>query len=245
MTPLLKVLTEYCATYVDDIRTQELLFTNPALYARKMSQYLIPAIPLFSIPAEMQDYLIGDKNNPKFFEPVYENKRFTVTGEQTAPFTLNLGAEYQNYELFSANILTLSGNGGVITTPTNICTYDSATGVILINASEENPVLDNTTFDFDFYTDGWFEEDLSPQIMNILGMCFQCVWQDRFNTDWLSNVAKVEDKSFFEQNRANKMNADTARLNQLRQKLAGEMRRYEQNLYYKKTIPSGEKLNIP
>ena len=72
--------------------------------------------------------------------------------------------------------------------------------------------------------------------MNILGMCFQVVWQDRFNTDWLSMVTKIEDKSFYEQNRANKMKADTERLNQLRQKLYGEMRRYEQNLYQKQTV---------
>lgn len=245
MTPLLKVLTEYCATYVDDIRMQELAITNPALYARKMSQYLIPSIPLFAIPAEMQEYLIGSKNIPKFFDPIYDNKRFTTTGDNTTPFTINLGEDFIGYELFSANILSLNGAGAVIVTPTNLCTYNSETGIVTVNASEDNPVLDNTTFDFDFYTDGWFEEELSAQIMNILGMCFQVVWQDRFNTDWLSNVAKVEDKSFFEQNRANKMNADTARLEQLKRKLAGEMRRYEQNLYYNKTISSGLKINIP
>lgn len=244
MTPLLKILTEYCATYVDDIRLQELSTTNPALYARKMSQYLIPAIPLFNLPAEMPDYLLGDINNEKFFEPIYENKRFTTIGDKTEPFTIDLGYEAIGFELFSANILSLGKNGSVITTPVNICEYDMSTGIVKVNASVENPILDNTTFDFDFYTDGWFEEDLSPQIMNILGMCFQVVWQDRFNTDWLSNVSKVEDKSFFEQNRANKMNADTTRLNQLRQKLSGEMRRFEQNQYYKKTVVGNDRLNF-
>ena len=244
MTPLLKVLTEYCETYVDDVRMQELANTNPPLYARKMSQYFIPSIALFNLPSEMPEYLLGTRNNPKFFEPVYDNKRFTTSGEQTKPFTIDLGEEYNGYELFSAQILSLNGNNGVISTPTNICLYDSATGIIQVNASVENPVKDNTTFDFDFYTDGWFEEDLTPQIMSILGMCFQVVWQDRFNTDWLSNVAKVEDRSFTEQNRANKMNADTARLNQLRQKLAGEMRRFEQNQYYKQIVSASDKLKF-
>ena len=243
MTPLLKVLTEYCATYVDDIRIQELATTNPPLYARTMTQYLIPAIPLFSLPAEMPEYLLGNKRNPKFYEPIYGNKRFTVEGDKTEPFTVELDPEFMGYELFSAHILSLNKNS-VVSTPTNICEYDSSYGVVKINASPENPVKDNTTFDFDFYTDGWFEEDLSPQIMNILGMCFQCVWQERFNTDWLSMVSKTEDKSFFEQNRANKMNADTARLNQLRQKLAGEMRRFEQNQYYKKIVSNQSKLNF-
>ena len=244
MTPLLKVLTEYCETYVDDIRLQELASTNPPLYARKMSQYFIPSIALFNLPSEMPEYLLGTRNNPKFFEPVYDNKRFTTSGDKTTPFTIELGEDYQLYELFSAQILSLNGNKGVISTPTSICEYDNATGSIKVNASVENPVKDNTTFDFDFYTDGWFEEDLSPQIMSILGMCFQVVWQDRFNTDWLSNVAKVEDKSFTEQNRANKMNADTARLNQLRQKLAGEMRRFEQNQYYKQLVTGSNRLKF-
>lgn len=244
MTPLLKVLTEYCETYVDDIRLQELANTNPPLYARKMSQYFIPSIALFNLPSEMPDYLLGTRNNPKFFEPVYDNKRFTTSGDKTEPFEIDLGVEYVGYELFSAQILSLNGNNGVLFTPTNICSYDNETGIITINASIENPVKDNTTFDFDFYTDGWFEEDLSPQIMSILGMCFQVVWQDRFNTDWLSNVAKVEDRSFTEQNRANKINADTERLNQLRKKLAGEMRRFEQNQYYKQIVPANQKLSF-
>ena len=36
MTSILKVLTEYCEKYVDDIRLQELLQTDTPLYARKM-----------------------------------------------------------------------------------------------------------------------------------------------------------------------------------------------------------------
>lgn len=235
MTPLLKVLTKYCDTYVDDIRMKEKATLNPPLYAREMSQYFIPAINLFTLPAEMPEYLLGTAKNKKFVEPEYENKRITTVGDKTEPFTIDLGYEYMNFELFSAHILSIKGNN-VISAPANFCEYDDLNGKIIVNASEENPVKDNTTFDFDFYTDGYFKEDLSPQIMNILGMCFQCVWQDRFNTDWLSNVAKVENKSSFEQNRANKMNADTARLNQLRGKLASEMKSFEQSLYYKQVV---------
>ena len=243
MTPLLKVLTEYCDVYVDDIRLKELSSTNAPLYARKMSQYLIPAISLFSLPAEMPEYLLGTKGNSKFVEPEYDNVRFTVDGRKTEPFEIDLGFEYMGYELFSSHILSISDNS-VVSKLSDICEYDSFTGKITVNASEETTVEDNTTFDFDFYTDGYFEEDLSPEIMNILGMCFQVVWQDRFNTDWLSNVSKVEDKSFFEQNRANKMNADTARLEQLRQKLASEMRRFEQNQYYKRVVSASNKLKF-
>lgn len=242
MTALLKVITEYCETYVDDLRMQKLASENPALYARKMTQYFIPSISLFNLPAEMPEYLIGTKSNPKFIAPCYDNKRYTTDEDKTSAFEITLGEEYKGYELFSAQILTINEEQGILSAKTNLCEYDENTGVVRVNASEENPVKSNTTFDFDFYKDGWFKEDLSMDVMNILGMCFQVVWQDRFNTDWLSNVSKVEDKSFFEQNRANKMNADTARLNQLRQKLAGEMRRFEQNQYYKRIVNPNTRL---
>ena len=78
--------------------------------------------------------------------------------------------------------------------------------------------------------------------MKILGYCFQVVWQTNFNNDYISNVAMIEDRSFAVQNKANKMNADTARLREVRNQLYDEMRRYEQNLFYKKTFPQG--LNI-
>lgn len=243
MTPLLKVLTQYCDTYVDDIRMKEKATLNPPLYAREMSQYFIPAISLFNLPAEMPEYLLGNKTSKKFVEPIYDNKRYTVAGDKTEPFIIDLGYDYSRHELFSAHILSVKGNS-VFSIPTDICEYDDLEGKITVNASEENPVKDNTTFDFDFYTDGWFKEDLSPEIMNILGMCFQVVWQDRFNTDWLSNVSKVEDKSFYEQNRANKMNADGDRLHQLRLKLAEEMSSFERNQWYRNIVGASSRLKI-
>ncbi|MBQ8319482.1 MAG: hypothetical protein IJX81_01220 [Clostridia bacterium] len=243
MTPVLKVLTEYCDTYVDDIRLKELLPTNPALYARKMSQYFIPAISLFEIPSEMQEYLLGTKRNPKFFEPRYDNKRYTTSEKITTPHSVELGNDFKEYELFSAQILSLNGNQ-IVATPTDICSYDSDKGVITINASEDNPVEENTTFDFDFYADGYFENDLSRSALKILGMCFEVVWQTRFNNDWLSNVSKVESNSFGEQNRANKTRADTERFEQLKRKLAGEMRRFEQNAEYRQVVPSDKRLKF-
>lgn len=244
MTPILKVLTEYCATYVDDIRLQEKAVKNPPLYAREMSQYLRPAIALFNLPAEMPEYLLGTVQNPKFVDPQYNSYRYTTPNELTESTAITLGDDYKNFELFNAQILTFTASGKVIEQPTNLCTYNAENGIIVIYATAENPIPANTTFDFDFYTDGSFVNDLSPQIMNILGLCFKVVWIDRFNNDWLSNVAKVEDKSFFEQNRANKMRADTERLNQAREILAGEMRKFEQNAFYKRQFPSGNRLNF-
>lgn len=90
----------------------------------------------------------------------------------------------------------------------------------------------------DFYTDGYFKEDLSVEIMRILGLCFQVVWQTRFNNDWLSNVSKVEDRSFSEQNRANKEKTDTERLARYKSDLNSAMRALERNLAIRKILPS-------
>ena len=235
-TSILQVETEYCGQYVDDIRLSSLAQTNPPLYARKMWAYFKPAISLFSIPAEMPAYLVGTVADPKIVEPKMSDYSFTAVQDISADYTLTLGDEFKGFELFSANIIKVAESGRITAIPATMCEYNAESGTITIRASASAPIAEGTTFYFDFYTDGEFKNDLSLGVMNILGMCFQCVWADRFNSDWLSNVSKVEDKSFFEQNRANKERADTERLNELRKKLAGEMRRFEQNLYYGATV---------
>ena len=243
MTPILKVIQEYCSVYVDDIRLEELASVNPPLYSFKMWSYLLPAISLFTLPSEMQGYIAGTTDEPNIIYPKFAGTQYTQDTEQTAPFIISLGAEYSGYELVSCRIKTTYPNGSVEYTQADF-SYNAETGDITVDASADRPVPAGTVFDFDFYTDGQFKNTLSAQIMNILGMCFQVVWQDRFNTDWLSNVSKIEDASFKEQNRANKENADTARIKELREKLAGEMRRFEQNAYYRQVVSSAKKLKL-
>lgn len=235
-TPILKVETEYCGQYVDDIRLSGLAGINPSLYARRMWGYFKPAISLFTLPAEMPEYLFGSADTPRLIEPATADYSYMVSGNLTEPLTVALGDEYAGFELFTASIVSTESSGRVNTTPTSVVTYNGESGEITINASADAPVAAGTVFLLDFYTDGYFVADLSPQMMNILGMCFQVVWKDRFNTDWLSDVSKIEDKSFFEQNRANKERADTERHEHLMKKLAGEMRRFEQNLNYKQYV---------
>lgn len=239
MTPILKVITEYCSIYVDDINLQSLAEEDTPLYARRIWGYFRPAINLFNLPARMPLYLLGMPENPKITEPIYGSTQYTVDEDKTEPFTLELDENGKGYELFCCRIRTFDDFGNVEMLPTNVASYDSETGVVTFTASVENPIQKGTIFDMDFYTDGYFAETLSPEIMNILGMCFQVVWQTRFINDWLSNVSKVEDKSFYEQNRANKIKADNERFNLLQKNLAQAMRRFEQNLAQRKMFPFG------
>ena len=139
--------------------------------------------------------------------------------------------------MFCCRIRIFDDFGNVIMIPTDIAEYDKENGTVTFKASVENPILKGTIFDLDFYTDGYFKEDLTSEEMNILGLCFQIVWQTRFMNDWLSNVSKVEDKSFYEQNRANKIRADNERLQVLKVNLAEAMRAYERNLAYRNKFP--------
>ena len=238
MTQLLKVITEYCDVYVDDINLQTLAVEDKPLYARRMWGYFHAAIPLFSLPANVQLYLVGTKDNPKLTDPVFGNMTYTTTKDITDTFTLELDESGKGYELFCCRVREIDDFDNVLLLPTSGVTYDKEAGTVTFTATPENPIPKGTTFDMDFYTDGSFSETLTLEQMNILGLCFQIVWQTRFNNDYLSNVSKVEDKSFSEQNRANKENADTARLEAMRTHLAEEMRRYEQNLYYRKIFPT-------
>lgn len=238
-TPILKVISEYCDIYVNDENLQELALENKPLYARRMWGYLRVAIPHFTIPSKMPLYLMGTPENPKLIEPIYGSFQYTITEDLTSDFVLQLDDNGKGYELFSCKKVTFNDFDDVVLLPTNVATYDSVNGTVTFHATSDNPIQKGTIFDMDFYTDGYFVENLASEIMNILGLCFQVVWETRFINDWLSNVSKVEDKSFYEQNRANKIRADNERLALLDTKLAEAMRRYEQNLMQRKMFPYG------
>lgn len=237
MTPVLKVLTQYCDVYVDDIRLSEMKNTNPPLYANRMWGYLRTAIPLFNVPAEMQRYFFGTETNPNFTEPVFASTNYTPDGTEENGVSIVLGEEYRGYDLFQASVRRKNHDGTVSLLP-YVAEYNSETGTVTLGA----PI--GVTLVFDFYKDGCFSKDLTAEQMNILGLFFNVVWTMRFNQDWLSNVSKIEDGTFKEQNRANKMNADTERYRQVVAMAIGEMRRYEQNVYYRKIFPSGNGLNL-
>ncbi len=243
MTPILKVLTEYCAVYVDDIRLEELASVDAPLWARRMYGYFRAAVPLFNLPSEMPEFLLGREGDEKLVEPRFADALYQVPVNEASDFTVDLGEDYAGFDLCACRMRSVDGVGNVMLIPFP-SDYDAERGDVVVHATATREIPEGAYLEFDLYRDGYFRNTLSAEIMSILGMCFQVVWQDRFNTDWLSNVSKIEDKSFFEQNRANKENADTARLRMLREKLAGEMRRYEQNLYQRQFISASKRIKL-
>ncbi len=241
-TPILKVITEYCADAINDDNLNDLAKQDKPLYARRMWGYFRRAVPKFNLPAEMPIYLMGTPENPKLTEPIYGSFQYITETELTSDYVLQLDDSGKGYELFCCRIRSFDDFENVIMLPTSVATYDSINGTVTFHATPDNPIPKGTIFDMDFYTDGYFVETLSPEIMSILGICFQIAWEERFMMDWLSMVSKVEDKSFYEQNRANKIKADNERLNVLKVNLAEAMRRLEQNLAHRKMFPIGRGL---
>lgn len=238
-TPILKVITQYCTILIDDINLDALARENMPLYARRMWSYLQAAIPNFTTPSGMIPYLMGTPDAPKLIEPIYGSFQYITAEDLTEDTVITLGDSGKGYELFCCRIETIDKLDRVTMVPTNLATYNSEEGTVTLTASTDKPIPKGTIFDMDFYTDGYFKEDLSVEIMRILGLCFQVIWQTRFNNDWLSNVSKVEDRSFSEQNRANKEKADNERLAKYKSNLNSAMRAYERNLAIRKALPPG------
>ena len=242
MTPFLKVITEYCAVIVTDQRLIELAQEDMPLYARRMWGYLQAAIPLFTIPAEMQNYLLGTEENPNATMPKYDSVIKTVIAELAQDTVVELGVDFADYELFCCRERRYDEFGNVYYYPAPNVEYNAENGTITIHATAETPVPQGTQYEIDFYTDGYFFHTLTPEQMDILGSCFEVVWWKNFINDYISNVPMIEDRSFTVQNKANKMNADTTRYKEAESKKNDKMRRYEQNLYQRKSFPQG--LNI-
>lgn len=244
MTKILQVLTEYCAPRISDIRLDEKAVDNPPVYAWTMWRYLLPEMARFTIPVEMPTYLFGTTDVPRITYPQFMSARQVISSELTSDTVFALGEDFVGFELFSAHTVQRDASGEIYTLPTALATYDSETGNVTLTASADEPIAAGTVFDFDFYTDGSFAETLSPEIMTILGMCFECGWLKNVGNDWLSIVPKTEDKNFSQQNIANWRDKDTARLKQAEGNLASEMRKFEKNCYYKQTIKAGNRLKI-
>lgn len=248
-TQILPVITGYCSIYVDDINMSELAASDPPLFARNMWQLLKPALAKFDHPIEMQGFIFGTESSPNLIEPTYDSTTYTTSVDYSADFTFMLGEAYADYDVVATRLKCHDKTGNVYFVPYECTTSKVQIGTItMLNVTISVPSGDTipagSVFDIDFYKDGYFVNTLTPQMCDIIGLCFQYVWQDRFNTDWLSIVSKVEDKSFQEQNRANKMNADGMRLRDISVKLYDKMRKFEQDVYYKNTFPGGTGISI-
>ena len=226
------VLTQYAMQFIDDVRWQEQLAINPAQFFRAKSQTLISAIPRFNRPPTMQEYL-------KYVAPVYADAMHTVTNEDTFPLAITTTAI--GFDLCNVGYVTTDAVGGVTYTPITGFTYDEETGDIEI--AGELPV--GTEIDIDFYTDGYFVNDLDDTQKRLLGLCVAYDWYYRFENAFLNVLNPITDKTFNPRSAtAEDKRANTGRYAEIMRQLSSEMLAYEQRLYALKYIPKNGLENL-
>lgn len=219
------VLTGYAMQFIDDVRWQEQLSLNPAQFFRAKSQTLISAIPRFNRPPNMQEYL-------KYEAPAYADAIHTVLDTDTFPLTITTTAT--GFDLCNVGYVTTDSVGGATYTPITGFIYDAETGEVVIQ--DELPV--GTEIDIDFYTDGYFVNDLDDTQKRLLGLCVAYDWYYRFENAFLNVLNPITDKTFSPRSAtAEDKRANTGRYAEIMRQLSSELIAYEQRLYALKYIP--------
>lgn len=220
-TTFSEVITDFAMVQIDDERLKELLAENPARFFRKMSLYMINAIPRFTHPPEARIWL-------RFTAPTFDDYTYAVDGTEGGEVTVQ--TEITGYTLASAAYTTDDGYGGLMDVPVPILASDPETGEITLEISSEIPA--ETPIVIDFYTDGTFDRELDYRIKRILGLCVQLEWEMRFVNAFLIQTPKIKDKSFDVGSESNLTRANTERIRMLTDNLNDEMRNFEQDVAY-------------
>lgn len=221
------VITDDALLIINDLRLNNELAENPALFFRKMAFYMKSAIPRFNRPPEIKGQLA-------YTEPIFNSLVHTVEDEQTETFTVESGLT--GYDLMSAGTMAEDVYGNPEYTPFTAASYDPETGGITVTATEAAPVPAGTVLSFDFYTDGTFDNDLTDGQRRILALCLQYVWEQSFTNEWLNRVPRAKDRSFDAGNVSSQTRANTERLNAIKRTLDDEMNGYAQSCEYMQAV---------
>ena len=220
MTAIADVITQ-AMVYIDDIRLQEQLAVNPALFYRRMSDYINAAMPLLSSPPQLLDYVHG-----QYIAPEYGDTDWTSTEASTTAETV-ISTDYIGYDLCSIVSLDAENNA----TPYLDATYNSETGEVTFPIQTSAGI----NYEIDFYKDGE-TADLTPTMIRLFALAIAIVWDERFSNSWLNITQKIKDSSFQTVNESTYMDKLTNRQKENRQRFQDEMRKYEQNSAYKTVV---------
>lgn len=227
-----QILTQYAMNEVNDINWTKELATSPAQFFRAKSDLIVSSIPLFNRPPEAQGWLT-------YTAPEYGDYAYTVPEGSAAPTEIDTGMT--GYDLCSAVLVGVDATGFTQYTPIPV-EYDAESGIVTISGN----VAAGSTVDIDFYTDGVFDYELTPEMCEILAQCIGVKWFNRnFANDWLGNMQKIKDKSFDVGSVSAQMTSVTVRKKEMRTALNDRLLHYEQNVTMRQQIPSVRKLAPP
>lgn len=225
-TSFIDIISNHAMLEIADPRLQKDMATSPARFFRKMSFYLLNAIPRFNRPPEAREWL-------SFTAPTYSDYDYVVPDNYTGDTDLVIQTGETGFEIASVIRIAPDGFGAYEYTPLPSATYDKETGDVTIPAST---VSAGEQLAIDLYTDGLFDRELGWQIKRILGLLVQIVWENRFINDFLLQQPKIKDKSFDVGNEANHMRASTERLHFLNDQVNQELKAFEQSFAYQNVV---------
>lgn len=219
------IICNHAMVEIADVRLQKEMELSPARFFRKMSLFVVNAVPRFNRPPEAREWL-------KFTAPTYDDFEYTVPVDYTGG-TLTINTGIIGYGIASVIKISEDGYGGYDYSSVPIQDYNAETGVITISGGY---VASGDMLSMDFYTDGVFDRGLGWDMKDILGLIIQYVWEFRFANDFLIQQPKIKDKSFDVGNEANYMRASSERMRMLQENINQRLKKFEQNLAYTNTV---------
>ena len=218
-TTLAEIISE-AMIYIDDVRLQEQLQLNPALFYRRTSAYVTAAMPLLSSPPELLSHI-----EHGYVAPEYDDYEWVSTEESTTASYTDVNTGKIGYDLCSVMIVSDDGQYTVAYTD---ATYISETGVVSFPTQEQVGIQ----YEIDFYKDGEVA-DLTFSMKRLFGLAIAIVWDERLDRNWLALTPKVKDSSFQTVNESNYMDKLAIRKVTNRQEFQDELRKYEQDNAYR------------
>ena len=209
---------------IDDVRLNEQLAASPAQFFRRMSLYLLNAMPMLNRPPELAGALKNSMCEARFADYEWQSDDTAVVGE-----TVTVETGITGFELCS---VTARSADGYAERAENDASYDKDTGTVTFTLQENGP----TDYSIDFYTDGTFEH-ITPAQERLFALAIAVVWDERFSRNWLNMQMKIKDSSFETVNESNYTEKITDRLMKNKQAFHDELRRYEQLCAYANVMP--------
>lgn len=226
MTAWADICTE-AMIYIDDVRLQDQLTVDPALYYRRMSLFISSAVALLNRPPELAQYIKNGR-----VDPLYGDSQWTSTTASTlAPETVATGM--LGFDLCSCTKVEFMGDGSPVQSAYTV-QYDPDTGNVTFPQQEAAGIV----YELDFYTDGEFP-DLSDRQKRLFGLAVALVWDERFYNTWLNRSPKINDSSFSTVNEANYTEKSSQALLRTRQAFQDELKHYEQDCAYAASVHFG------
>lgn len=217
-----EIITDYAMQVINDVRWQEQLAEDPALFFRAKSGVLLFALPMLNRPPELLSYLQRGMVTATWTDAEWTSTDESLTQETT------LALEAVGYDLCSVAARTVTSSGEVMLARYDDAVYNAETGEVTF------PVQTAAGVDYiiDFYKDGSFD-DLTYSQKRLFALAIACVWDESFERNFLNLQAKIHDSTFTTANEATYTSAQSRRLLDNRRAFDDELRKYEQDCAYK------------